>query len=62
MKTVNNSVFIKYSLVVAINSKGVVGWKLYEKGGMSGVRMVSFLEVCIQVKQNLILMDNAGCP
>jgi len=27
---------------------------------MSGVRMVSFLEECIQVKRNLILMDNAG--
>ena len=44
MKTSNNKVFTKYSLVVAINSKGIIGWILYEKGGMTGLRMVEFLE------------------
>ena len=35
MKTKDNRVFKKYTLVVAMNSKGIIGWILYEKGGMN---------------------------
>ena len=43
MKTTNNTVFIKYTIIAAISSKGVIGWKMYEKGGMTGERMVKFI-------------------
>lgn len=35
IKTTNNAVFKKYTLVCAINSKGIVGFELYENGGMN---------------------------
>jgi len=62
MKTSNNKVFTKYSLVMAINTKGIVGWILYKKGGMTGIRMVEFLNKFIigKFQKNLIIMDNAG--
>ena len=62
MKTTNNAVFIKYTIVFAISSKGVIGWKIYEKRGMTGKRMVEFINEFIlnKFKNNLIIMDNAG--
>ena len=62
MKTTKNAVFIKYTIIVAISSNGVIGWKMYEKGGMTGERMVEFINQFIQNKfeNNLIIMDNAG--
>jgi transposase len=61
-KTTNNAVFSKYTLVCAINSKGIVGWDLYEKGGMNSIRMVSFIDKYIfgKYKDNAIIMDNGG--
>jgi transposase len=61
-KTKNNKVFIKFTLVCAINSKGVIGWTLYESGGMTGDRMSSFINEFIKnkYKYNLIIMDNGG--
>jgi hypothetical protein len=62
MKTSNNTVFVKYTIIATISSKGVIGWKMYEKGGMTGVRMVEFINEFIRnkFKNNLIIMDNAG--
>lgn len=62
MKTTNNTVFIKYTIIAAISSKGVIGWKMYEKGDMTGERMVKFINEFIKnkFKNNLIIMDNAG--
>lgn len=62
MKTTKNAIFIKYTIIVAISSNGVIGWKMYEKGGMTGERMVEFINQFIQNKfeNNLIIMDNAG--
>lgn len=61
-KTKDNKVFIKFTLVCAINSKGVVGWTLYETGGMTGNRMSDFINKFIKnkYKNNLIIMDNGG--
>ena len=62
IKTTDNAVFIKYTVVVAISSKGVIGWKIYKKGGMTGDRMVEFINEFIKnkYKNYLIIMDNAG--
>ena len=61
-KTTNNTVFRKYTLVCAINGNGIVGWELYEKGGMNSERMVSFIDKYIfgKYKDNAIIMDNGG--
>lgn len=60
MKTKDNRVFKKYTLVVAMNSKGIIGWMLYEKGGMNTDRMITFLkQYVLQKKNNLIIMDNS---
>ena len=62
MKTKNNKVFTKYTILAGISSKGVIGWKIYEKGGMTGERMVEFIENFINGKftNHLIIIDNAG--
>ena len=57
-KTIDNRVFIKYTLVCAINSKGVVGYELYKKGGMNSGRMIQFINN--KFKNCLIIMDNGG--
>jgi len=61
-KTTNNKVFQKFTLVVAISSKGMVGFELYQKGGMTSERMISFIEKYIDGKytKKLIIMDNGG--
>ena len=61
-KTTNNSVFKKYTLVCAINNKKIIGWELYEYGGMNSERMVDFIEkfVTNKFQNNTIIMDNGG--
>ena len=61
-KTTNNNVFKKYTLLVAINYKGVVGWILYKEGGITAERLIIFLDKFIKnkLKNCLIIMDNAG--
>ena len=60
MKTKDNRVFKQYTLVVAMNSKGIIGWVLYEKGGMNTERMIEFLKKYVLKKRNnLIIMDNS---
>ena len=41
-KTTNNNVFKKYTLLVAINYKGVIGWTLYKEGGIIAKRLILF--------------------
>lgn len=50
------------TLLVAIKNSKCVGWKLYEKGGMTKVRLVEFLEEFVfdKYKNHLIILDNAG--
>jgi len=61
-KTTDNKVFKKYSLLVAINTKGVIGWKLYEEGAVNSVRLTEFINEYItdEYRDNLVVMDNAG--
>ncbi len=47
---------------MAISTKGVLEWTLYEKGGSDHLRLIEFLGKVIKNKKNkLILMDNASC-
>ena len=60
MKTKDNRVFKKYTLVVAMNSKGILGWILYQKGVMNTERMIIFLKQhVLKKRKNLIIMDNS---
>ena len=42
-KTTDNKVFRKYTLLMAISTKGVVAYKFYEKGGSNKDRFLDFL-------------------
>jgi transposase len=53
--------FKKKTVVMAISSDGVEGWKIYDKGGMTSERMVSFLENVLKDKDGyMVVMDNAA--
>ena len=62
IKTDDNIVFQKFTLLVAISNSKYVGYKLYQKGGMTKERLVEFLEnnVFNKYKNHLIILDNAG--
>ena len=62
IKTDDNFVFRKFTLLVAINNKKCVGYRLYEKGGITKERLNAFLQDFIynKYKNNLIILDNAG--
>ena len=62
IKTQSQEVFKKYTGVFAISTKGVLGWDLYEKGGINTDRLVDFLEKHItnKYKNKLIILDNAS--
>lgn len=59
IKTDDNSVFKKYSLVVAISNKKCLGYKLYENGAVNAERFNDFLiEIVKNTKNKLIILDN----
>jgi transposase len=49
-------------VLVAISMNGLVGAKIYEKGGMTKERFVDFIDLFIKdkYKNHLIILDNAG--
>lgn len=59
--TTSNTVFKSYTLLVAISSSKVVGWKLYEEGGTNEHRLIDFVTEFITSKyhDHLVIMDNA---
>jgi transposase len=61
-KTTDNKVFKKYSLLIAINTYGVVGWKLYEEGAVNSERLTAFIaeHITPHYEDNIVIMDNAG--
>lgn len=61
VKTNDNIVFQKFTLLVAISNSKCVGWTLYEKGGSTKERIVEFLNqyVLQHYKNYLIILDNA---
>ena len=62
IKTSNQFVFRKFTLLVAISNSKCVGKELYEKGGMTKERLLEFLEknVFSKYRDHLIILDNAG--
>ena len=62
IKTQSQEVFKKYTGIFAISYNGVLGWDLYEKGGIDSVRLYEFLEKHItkKFKNKLIILDNAS--
>lgn len=62
IKTKSQEVFKKYTAIFAINTNGVIGWELYEKGGIDSERLSIFLEKFItkKYKNKLIILDNAS--
>jgi transposase len=62
VKTDDNYVFRKFTLLCAISNSKYVGATLYKEGGMTKERFVEFLEANIfnKYKNHLIILDNAG--
>lgn len=62
IKTKSQEVFKKYTGIFAISSKEVLGWELYNKGGIDSNRLYDFLEKYItsKFKNKLIILDNAS--
>lgn len=62
IKTQSQEVFKKYTTIFAIFTKGVIGWKLYDKGGIDSNRLKEFLEenITTKYKNKLIILDNAS--
>ena len=59
IKTTDNVVFTKYSLVVAITNKKCSGYSLYQKGAVNSDRFNEFIKaICKNVKNKLIILDN----
>jgi hypothetical protein len=59
--TKDNKVFVKYTLIMAITTKGILEWTLYEKGGTDHTRLIEFINKVLEnKKKKLILMDNAS--
>ena len=50
------------TLIMAITTKGVLDWILYEKEGSNHVRLIQFINQILKKNTGkLILMDNASC-
>jgi hypothetical protein len=62
VKTESQEVFKKYTGIFAISTKGVLGWELYDKGGINSERLYNFLRehITSKFKNKLIIMDNAS--
>ncbi len=62
IKTHSQEVFKKYTCIFAVNNKGVIGWKLYRKGGIDTDRLKHFLKKHItkRYENKLIILDNAS--
>ncbi len=59
IKTDDNAVFTKYSLVVAITNNKCIGYTLYQKGSVNSDRFNEFIQdICDNVKNKLIILDN----
>ena len=62
VKSKSQEVFKKYTGIFAINSKGCIGWELYQKGGIDSDRLVTFIKKYInkKYKNKLVILDNAS--
>ena len=62
IKTQSQDVFKKYTAIFAISTTGIIGWEIYEKGGIDSDRLYKFIETNItnKYKNKLIILDNAS--
>ena len=62
VKTNSQEVFKKYTAIFAISIDGVLGYTLYQKGGIDSERLKEFLDTYItnKYKNKLIILDNAS--
>ena len=62
IKTQSQDVFKKYTAIFAISTTGIIGWEMYEKGGIDSNRLYKFIETNItnKYKNKLIILDNAS--
>jgi len=62
IKTNSQEVFKKYTGVFAISINGVIGYELYNKGGIDVDKLIDFLEKFIvsKYKNKIIILDNAS--
>ena len=62
IKTQSQEVFKKYTGIFAISCNGVLGYELYNKGGIDSNRLYEFLEknITTKFKNKLIILDNAS--
>jgi hypothetical protein len=62
VKTDNQEVFKKYTGIFAISIDGVIGYEIYDKGGIDSDRLMEFLNKYITNKYSnkLIILDNAS--
>ena len=62
IETNSQEVFKKYTGVFAISINGVIGYELYNKGGIDSDRLFNFLEKFItnKYKNKVIILDNAS--
>lgn len=60
--TTSQEVFKKYTGIFAISTEGLLGYEVYEKGGIDADRLEKFIEKNItnKYKKKLIIMDNAS--
>lgn len=60
IKTNDNKVFVKYTILVAISNSKIIGYTLYEKGGINTQRLLEFLKTYVnKYTKKLVIMDNA---
>ena len=62
IKTTSQEVFKKYTGIFAITTKGVIGYEIYDKGGIDSNRLIDFINKFItgKYKNKLIVLDNAS--
>lgn len=62
IETNSQDVFKKYTAIFAISMSGLIGWKLYEKGGIDSDRLYNFIDkhITSKYKKKIIILDNAS--
>ena len=62
IKTTSQEEFKKYTGIFDITTKGVIGYEIYDKGGIDSNRLIEFINKFIngKYKNKLIVLDNAS--
>jgi hypothetical protein len=62
IKTQSQEVFKKYTGIFSISTEGVLGWDLYDKGGIDSNILYDFLQqhITTKFKNKLVILDNAS--